>query len=156
MSMHTTESSHPSLSHTDELAASSTDVLLLVGRVLLGWLFLGSGWSKLYGGIAGFAGYLKALQVPAPEFFAWIGAGVEFLIGVSLILGVATRYGALLCALFVIVATALAHRYWEYPPAQVTAQYNNFIKNLAIIGGALFLFVTGPGRFSVDRFLAKK
>ena len=156
MSMQTTESSHPSLSHTDEFAASSTDVLLLIGRVLLGWLFLGSAWSKLSGGIAGFAGYLKALQVPAPEFFAWIGAVVEFLIGISLILGVATRYGALLCALFVIVATVLAHRYWEYPPAQVTAQYNNFIKNLAIIGGALFLFVTGPGRFSVDRFLAKK
>jgi putative oxidoreductase len=155
MSMHTTESSHPTLSRTDELAAGSTDVLLLIGRLLLGWLFLGSGWSKL-GGIAGFAGYLKALQVPAPEFFAWIGAGVEFLIGVSLILGVATRYGALLCALFVIVATALAHRYWEYPPAQVTAQYTSFIKNLAIIGGALFLFVTGPGRFSLDRFLAKR
>ena len=156
MSMQSTESSHPLLSCTDGIAASTTDVLLLIGRVLLGWLFLGSGWGKLSGGIAGFAGYLKALQVPAPEFFAWIGAVVEFLIGISLILGIATRYGALLCALFVIAATALAHRYWEYPPAQVGAQYTNFIKNLAILGGALLLFVTGPGRFSVDRFLAKK
>jgi hypothetical protein len=52
--------------------------------------------------------------------------------------------------------SALAHRYWEYPAAQVTAQYNNFLKNLAIFGGALVLFVTGAGRFSVDRMLSKK
>ena len=38
----------------------------------------------------------------------------------------------------------------------MTAQYNNFLKNLAILGGALVLFVTGPGRFSIDRMLAKK
>jgi putative oxidoreductase len=53
------------------------------------------------------------------------------------------------------VATALAHRYWEYPPAQMQAQYTNFLKNLAILGGALLLFLTGPGRFSIDRVLSK-
>jgi putative oxidoreductase len=50
----------------------------------------------------------------------------------------------------------LAHRYWEYPPAQVVAQYNNFLKNLAIFGGALLVFAAGPGRFSIDRILSKK
>ena len=78
-----------------------------------------------------------------------------FLIGFTLILGIATRYAAPLCALFLIVATALAHRYWEYPPAQMQAQYTNFLKNLAILGGALLLFLTGPGRFSIDRVLSK-
>ena len=137
MTMQTTESSHPLLSCTDGAAASTADVLLLIGRILLGWLFLTTAWGKLTGGIDGFAGYLRALQVPAPEFFAWIGAIVE-------------------CAVFVIVATALAHRYWEYPPAQMGAQKTSFLKNLAILGGALFLFVTGGGRFSIDRILAKK
>jgi len=46
--------------------------------------------------------------------------------------------------------------HWEYPTAQVVAQYNNFIKNLAIFGGTLVLFVTGAGRFSVDQALSKK
>ena len=86
---------------------------------------------------------------------SWIGALVEFLIGATLILGIGTRYAALLCALFLIVATALAHRYWEYPPAQMAAQQTNFVKNLAILGSALLLFVTGPGRFSIDRLLSK-
>ena len=108
------------------------------------------------GNIAGFAGYLKNLKVPAPEFWAWIGALGELVIGVTLVLGVATRYGALLCALFLIVATALAHRYWEYPAAQLQNQYNHFLKNIAIFGGALILFVTGAGRYSVDRMLSKR
>lgn len=155
MSIQSTESSHPLLSHTDGIAASTTDVLLLIGRILLGWLFFTTAWGKLFGGIDGFAGYLRALHVPAPEFFAWIGAVVEFVVGVTLILGIATRYGAALCVLFLIVATALAHRYWEYPAAQMGAQKTNFLKNLAILGGALCLFVSGGGRFSVDRMLSK-
>ncbi|HZN30730.1 MAG TPA: DoxX family protein [Xanthobacteraceae bacterium] len=137
------------------MAANSTDVVLLVGRVLLGWLFLSSSWGKL-GNIAGFEGYLTALKAPAPGIMSWIGALVEFLIGATLILGIGTRYAALLCALFLIVATALAHRYWEYPAAQVQGQYNSFLKNLALFGAALVIFVTGPGRYSVDHWLSKK
>ena len=106
--------------------------------------------------MGGYVTYLGNLKVPNPGFFSWIGAPVEFLIGVTLILGFATRYAALVCLLFLIVANALAHRYWEYPAAQVMAQYNNFLKNLAIFGGTLVLFVTGAGRFSVDRMLSKK
>jgi putative oxidoreductase len=158
MSVQTTESSHPSLSHADGIAASATDALSLVGRVLIGWLFLissGGIGGKLWN-IAGFAGYLKNLGVPAPEFWSWIGALIEVAIGAALILGFATRYAALLCALFLVVATALAHRYWEYPAAQVVAQYNNFLKNLAVFGGALLIFAAGPGRFSLDRMLSKK
>ena len=36
------------------------------------------------------------------------------------------------------------------------AQYANFLKNLAIFGGTLLLFVTGPGRISMDGTMAKK
>jgi putative oxidoreductase len=148
-----TRSSHQVFSHTDSYAASSTDTLILIGRVLLGWIFVASGWGKL-ANTAGFAAYLTSLSVPAPGLFATIVPPVEFLIGVALVLGLATRYAALLCALFVIAATAIAHRYWEYPAAQQTAQFNNFLKNASIVGGALLLFVTGPGRFSLDNWLA--
>ena len=158
MSNQTSDSSHPLLSHTDDIAATTADAFLLVGRVLVGWLFLVSSagiGGKLWNN-AGFLGYLKNLGAPAPEVSSWIGALVEFVIGAALILGIGTRYAALLCALFLIFATALAHRYWEYPAAQVMAQYNNFLKNLAIFGGILVLFVTGAGRFSVDRALSKQ
>ncbi len=139
----------------DNFAISTGDTFALIGRILLGWLFLVSAWPKLMA-IGGFVGYLTALKVPSPEIFAWIGAGAEFLIGITLILGIATRYGALLGFVFLLIATALAHRYWEYPAAQQFGQYNNFLKNLSIMGGMLLLFVTGAGRFSLDGWLRKR
>jgi putative oxidoreductase len=153
--MATSNSTHPYLSYTDNIAASTADIVLLIGRILLGWIFVISAWGKL-GNISGFTGYLTNLKVPAPGFWAWIGAIVEFVAGAALILGVGTRYAALLAIVFVVVATALAHRYWEYPAAQRQNQLNHFLKNLAIMGGALLLFVTGAGRFSLDAVLGRK
>src|SRR5262245_37846148 len=116
MTMQTTESSHPLLSHADSAAGTTGDALLLIGRILLGWLFLTTAWGKLFGGIDGFAGYLRALKVPAPEFWAWIGAIVEFVVGVTLILGLATRYARLLSVRSLSAATALATANWNTRP----------------------------------------
>jgi len=52
--------------------------------------------------------------------------------------------------LFVIVATLIAHRYWEYPVDQLVAQRTNFWKNVTIAAGMLFMFLAGAGRYSVD------
>jgi putative oxidoreductase len=69
-------------------------------------------------------------------------------------LGFGTRYGAMLAFVFVVIATAIGHRYWEYPPGpQQVGQYINFVKNISILGGAVAIFVTGGGRFSLDRWL---
>jgi putative oxidoreductase len=44
----------------------------------------------------------------------------------------------------------LAHRFWQVPDAQWVAQYGNFAKNLAIMGGLMMVYVSGAGAFSVD------
>jgi putative oxidoreductase len=155
MAIRSNPSSHPLLSHVDGAAAGALDFVLLVGRVLLGWLFLASGWGKLTN-IGGFVNYLTSLKVPNPGLWAWPGAIVEFVMGAALVLGVGTRYAALIGIVFVALATALAHRYWEYPAAAQGNQYNHFLKNLSIIGGMFAIFAAGAGRFSVDAILAKK
>jgi putative oxidoreductase len=155
MAIQSNPSSHPLLSYADGAAAGALDFVLLVARVLLGWIFLASGWGKLTN-IGGFVNYLTSLKVPNPGVWAWPGAVVEFAMGAALLLGVGTRYAALLGVVFVAIATALAHRYWEYPAAAQGNQYNHFLKNLSIIGGMLAVFAAGPGRFSVDAILAKK
>jgi putative oxidoreductase len=147
--------SHPSLSHTDSIAASWSDVLLLVGRLLLGWLFLASGYGK-FGSIAGTTAYFTSLGMSSPELLAWFAAFVEVILGVGLILGLATRYVVLASFLWVLVATAIAHRYWTYPVSAQLGQYNNWLKNIAIMGGTLYVFVTGAGRYSLDAMLAKR
>jgi putative oxidoreductase len=147
--------SHPALSYADSMAASWSHVLLLVGRILLGWLFLASGYGKL-GNIAGATAYFTGLGVSAPGFVAWFAGIFEFVVGAALILGIATRYVALATFIWVLIATLVAHRYWTYPAAQQLGQYNNFLKNLAIMGGALYIFVLGAGRYAVDAVLAKR
>jgi putative oxidoreductase len=148
-------SSHPTLSYTDRVAANWTDFLLLAGRVLIGWLFLKGGWDKMFI-MPGFTTYLTNLGVPNAGFWAWPAMLSELLIGITLILGLATRYAALYSVIYLIITIVLAHRYWTYPAAQQANQFNHFLKNLAMIGGSLFLFVTGGGRYSVDAWLAKR
>jgi putative oxidoreductase len=91
--------------------------------------------------------------VPA-DYIYWIavvGACVEFFGGICILVGLATRYVALLMGLFTLVAALVAHRYWAVDAAQVTNQKIHFNKNLAIVGGFLILYAAGAGRWSVDR-----
>ena len=148
--MEPTRSSHPALSHADGIATRMGDVLLLLARVLLVAVLFLFAWSGSPN-----PGYLSSLGL-VNSVWSPVAIAIEFAVAFTVVLGLATRYGALLGLLYVFIATALAHRYWEYPQAQQLAQYTNFTKNLAIFGGLLFVFVCGPGRLSIDRMLSGK
>jgi len=142
----------PSLA-VDEFAKKRADALILVGRILVAWVFVGSAYGAITN-FSGSVGYSKSLNLPAPELFTLTNIALETLISIGLILGVGTRYCAVLTFVFVLVATAIAHRYWEYPAgAPQIGQYNHFLKNISIMGGAMLIFVTGAGRFSFFRKL---
>jgi putative oxidoreductase len=146
-------SSHRYLSYTDGIAVAWQDFLLLVARVLSGWIFLSSGWGKVMNW-SGFADRLVTREVPA--VLAYAAPLVEFVGGLALVVGIGARYGALALIAFTIAATWISHRFWTFPIDQRQAQSTQFWKNLAIIGGLFALFVTGPGRLSLDRWLSKR
>jgi putative oxidoreductase len=122
---------------------------LLIGRVLLGLLFLVAGIRKIMF-YSGSAAYFTKLGFPAPELMTVLAILIEVGGGALLILGWQTRRISWLLVLFVIIATAMAHRFWEFEAAQYGAQLNNFLKNVAIIGGLLYVIVLGAGRLSLD------
>jgi putative oxidoreductase len=99
----------------DNLADSLRDPLLLIGRILIAAVFLMTVWT---GGPA--AAYLKSLNYILPDFMSLLAHLAEWIIVVTLILGVATRYGALLAFVFVVIARVTAHRYWKYQQAAQT------------------------------------
>jgi uncharacterized membrane protein YphA (DoxX/SURF4 family) len=74
---------------------------LLVGRILLAYMFIVSGWGKITG--------------------------------------------------FVAIATVIFHDFWNVPAEQVRLQTIMFNKNLAIMGGMLYVAFMGPGRLSLDK-----
>lgn len=136
--------------------AGSQDAILLAGRIALGAIFVKSGFQKLLA-LGAFAASLAGRGVPQSMFWAVVGATVEFVGGILIVTGLKTRYASLLMILFVIVATGISHRYWEYTEAAARRlQESQFFKNLSIIGGFILLFATGPGRFSLDGWLAGK
>ena len=150
----TLRSSHPALSLTDQVAMSTSDFLLLAGRILLGWIFLRSGLGKI-DNIAGYANTFPGRGLS--PWMAWIAVPFEFLGGIALILGIATRYVLIGFVIFMLVATFSSHAYWTFTDvAQRRIQDSAFWKNISILGGILILFVAGPGKLSIDRFLAKR
>jgi putative oxidoreductase len=122
---------------------------LLIGRILLGAIFLVAGLRKVMG-IAATAGYFAKLGFPAPEVMAWVAVVIELGGGLLLVLGWHARRAAWLLILFVAIATAMAHRFWEFDAAQYNNQLNHFLKNAAIIGGLLYVAMVGAGGASID------
>jgi putative oxidoreductase len=122
---------------------------LLIGRVLLGVLFLVAGIRKimLY---SGSVAYFTKLGFPAPEVMAVLAILIEVGGGALLILGWQTRRVSWLLVLFVVIATAMAHRFWEFDAPQYANQMNHFLKNAAIVGGLLYVAVLGAGKLSLD------
>lgn len=131
------------------------EVVLLLGRLALGAIFVKSGLQKLLA-LGAFAASLAQRGVPASSTWAVIGATVELVGGILIVSGLRTREASLLMILFVIVATGISHRFWEFAEAARRAQESQFFKNLSIIGGFLLLCVVGGGRYSVDGWLKSR
>lgn len=123
--------------------------LSLIGRILLALLFVPSGFSKI-GGFAGTVGYIASKGVPLPELAAAAAIGIELGLGLLLLVGWQTRWAVLGIALFTVVITFIFHNFWAVPAEQVTAQQQNFFKNMAAVGGLLTVAAWGAGAWSVD------
>jgi len=146
-------SSHRYLSYADRLVVMWQDFLLLVGRVMMGWIFLQSGWGKI--------GHIAAVAKTFPrrglaEWLAYVSVPAEFLGGLFLILGFATRYTVFVMLIFTMVASLSSHAYWSVPETQRAAQVSSFWKNFAIMGGLIVLAASAAGRFSLDQVLRRK
>lgn len=129
------------------------DALALLGRLLIAYFFVPSGWGKLMG-FSGVTGYIASKGVPLPEVCAAIAVAAELGLGLLVLVGWNARWAALGMAIFVAVITPIFHNYWSVPEAQVYMQKLNFNKNLAITGGLLAFAAFGAGRFSLDALRA--
>ena len=118
---------------------SYTPPLALVGRILLAFIYVTSGWSKI-GGYAGTAQYMESAGVPG--ILLPLVIIVELIGGLMVVFGFYTRIAAITLAGFTILAAILFH----IGPDQMIA----FNKNLAIAGGFLVLAANGAGAWSVD------
>jgi putative oxidoreductase len=118
---------------------------LLAGRLLLAHMFVLSGYGKIVG-FAGTAGYMAKYGMPMVEVLLVGAIVIELIGGLMLAVGWMTRWAAWAIFLFVAVATYIFHPVWADP-----GQAIQFQKNLAIMGGMLYVAFMGPGRLSLDK-----
>jgi len=130
------------------------DGIILAARILLVILFLIFGWQKLTG-YSGTVAYMQMTGAPIPHLSAVVAIIVELVFGLAVLLGILTRPLAVLLAIYSIVTALIGHKYWTLTGlAQFEAEIN-FFKNVSIAGGFLLLYVTGPGRYSVDALIKR-
>ncbi|HCT41461.1 MAG TPA: DoxX family protein [Moraxellaceae bacterium] len=116
--------------------------LIIVARVLMAWIFIGAGLSKLGAGYAGTQGYMASVGLPG-ELLPLVIL-LEIGGGIALVLGFQARLAALALAIFSIVSAFMFHG------ATDQMQQIMFMKNLAMAGGLLAFTVFGAGRISMD------
>jgi putative oxidoreductase len=126
----------------------------LLGRFVIGALFLMSGVEKLMG-LNAFAGSLikGGLSSSVAHVLAPIAALAETLGGFCIMVGLATTWASLVMFAFTIIAALIAHRFWEIPGGEERiVQMNHFIKNMMIAASFCLLYVAGGGPCSIDRW----
>lgn len=94
-----------------------------------------------------FAGFLSARGVPFPLFSAFLSAYAQFVCGGLFIIGLATRYAAVVMIINFIAALIIAHLGDTYP---------NTFPALMMLAAAGFLLLHGPGKASLDSLLKKR
>ena len=119
----------------------------LFARLVVGWVFMWSGWAKL-----------NALPLVTENFISWgipfphimtpFVSGVEFIGGLLLLLGLFTRIAAVPLVIVMIVATISAK--WGDVDSLATLLGFEEIAYMALFG---WLAVAGPGPISLDRLL---
>lgn len=137
-----------------EATPQMIDTALLMIRLFIGTCFIIHGLGKLglvgSGSMAGFEGWLKSLNVPFAALQARMAMAAEIGGGVLLVLGLFTRFGALVCLTVMVVAGVIGHKGGGYLITN-TPPGNEYTINLAAI--CLLILLVGPGHYSLDNLI---
>ena len=122
-----------------------SDLTSLLARALLSALFLWSGVTKAMAPAATQATFAK-MGITAVYLAYAAAVFIEVAVALALLVGWRTRIAAVILAIWCVVTAGVAH----FQPA-IRAEVIQFLKNLAMAGGFLFVALHGPGRFALDR-----
>lgn len=128
----------------------------LFARIVVGWVFMWSGWTKLHNlypsaDFPGMIANFRDWHIPLPEIMAPFVSGVEFFGGLLLLLGLFTRLAA--TPLVIVMIVAIISAKWDQVDSLETLLGFEEIAYMALFG---WLAVKGPGPISLDAFLQKK
>ncbi len=124
------------------------DLGLAILRVVVGVIFVAHGAPKLFGGMEGTAAFFGSIGIPLPLAAAWGIALLEFLGGMSLIVGLAVSPVSLLLILHMLAGIVLVHApngFYVVGPGAGGIEFN-----LLLVASLLMLVFGGPGLAALD------
>ncbi len=121
-----------------------SDHAALVGRLFYSSLFIVYGYFKITA-YTGTTAYMAGKGLPVPALATLIAIIFELGGGLLMLVGYQTRIVALALAVYVLIASLIAHTHFADGN-----QMSHFFKNMAIIGGSLAFVAFGAGRYSLD------
>jgi len=127
---------------------------LLIVRLYWGWQFAQTGWGKLHN-LPKIAEYFGTLNLPYPAFTAVFVANVEFIGGILLIVGLASRLTGLVLAINMFVA------YWTADHEALKSVLSNpgkfYVADpYTFLFASLMVLIFGAGLFSLDTVIARR
>jgi len=128
--------------------------LTLVARLAIAAIFLSSAVTNKIPHFNTVVEMMDAKGIPQTKIM--LAGAITFLVlgSLSLILGFWTRGGAFLLLVFLAAATYYFHAFWQLPaetlPETLRNEQSHFMKNLALMGGMLFILANGGGPWSLD------
>ena len=120
-------------------------VIEVLGRIFLSTIFLIEGINKILN-YESTIEYMENFSVP--EYLAIPAIIVEILFPLLLVVGYQTKISALVLAMFTLATALIFHTDFTNQ-----MQLTSFLKNFAITGGFLIIFVNGAGKYSIDHKL---
>ena len=120
----------------------SADHIFLVGRILLGGMFVVAGLRHLM--IAPVLTLAVAARgVPFSRAVLLAGTGFQIVAGLALVLGFCIAWAALGLILFTVVASVLLVNFWDKEGEEQIALTNAFQTNIGLIGGLMLAAAYG-------------
>jgi putative oxidoreductase len=120
----------------------SADLVVLVGRILLGGVFVVAGLRHLMI-VPMLTIAVAARAVPFPRTVLLAGTGFQIVAGLALVLGFCVTWAALGLILFTVVASVLLVNFWDKEGEERIALTNAFQTNIGLIGGLMLAATQG-------------
>ncbi len=140
------------------------NMFMPVARLMMGWIFIPSGLSKLFD-LETTATYISATAgLPMPGTVGLATGVFEVALGLAIIAGFKTRIAAASLAVFCILTAILFHAGKGVVPGlseqavMLLSELHFYMvfKNIAMAGGLLTLVVSGAGAYSIDAWMKRR
>ena len=136
---------------------NTNNVIILVARILLSFMFIFSGFGKL-SDPAGTACMIAGAGMPAATLLTYLAGLFELVTGLCVLVGFQTRIVGYALAVFCVFTGIVFHlptvNVPDFPAAANGwingLNFVNFLKNVTLAGAYLMLATNGPGVYSLD------